>query len=80
MAIVAVLALLSYFKGVLADWFWFNSIGYSGIFITVLIAQLSLFIVDINNCAISIGRLTFAIRPRTKIIFFSPRTYFEGYL
>ena len=43
-AIVAILALLSYFKGVLADWFWFNSIGYSGIFITVLIAQLALFI------------------------------------
>ena len=44
-AIVAALALLSYLKGVLADWFWFDSIGYTGVFITVIISQLILFLV-----------------------------------
>ena len=57
-SLIALLLLLSYLKGVLADWFWFDGVGYSGVFITVLIAQLLLFVLGF---LITLGVLLLAL-------------------
>ena len=57
-SLIALLLLLSYLKGVLADWFWFDGVGYSGVFVTVLIAQLLLFVLGF---LITLGVLLLAL-------------------